>query len=171
MAGNLIQIEVHRDKKASARLLSVVILVLGIVTLFMGIMLDRGFLMVCLLLAMLYYAFDAFSRRDYEYTYENERLKIDVIYGGRYRKNAQLIPMEQVVVIAQHDAEAVFRYRKGQPEGNLRKYDYTSYKDEIPYYTLIARDADSGLKSKVLLDLNQEMLGEMKRRFPDKVCL
>ena len=55
---------------------------------------------------------------------------------------------------------------KGGTE-KLKKYDYTSYNDDIPYYTMII--VEDGRKIKILLDLNSEMLHEMKRMCPDKV--
>ena len=49
----------------------------------------------------------------------------------------------------------------------LKKFDYTSYDDEIPYYTMIIRE--DGHKIKLLLDLTEEMLHTMKTQFPEKV--
>ena len=63
--------------------------------------------------------------------------------------------------------ESVARYRlKGGTE-KLKKYDYTSYEDDIPYYTMIIMDGRR--KIKILLDLNSEMLHAMKRICPDRV--
>ena len=53
------------------------------------------------------------------------------------------------------------------------KYDifnalhYTSYEDDVPYYTMIIRE--DGRKIKLLLDLTEEMLHTMKTQFPEKV--
>ena len=41
------------------------------------------------LLALLYFVYDIFSQKDYEYTMENGELTIDVIYG----KNTEKQPM------------------------------------------------------------------------------
>ena len=49
----------------------------------------------------------------------------------------------------------------------LKKYDYTSYDEDTPYYTMIIRE--DGHKIKLLLDLNEELLHAMKTQYPEKV--
>ena len=49
----------------------------------------------------------------------------------------------------------------------LKKYDYTSYEDDVPYYTMIIKE--DGQKIKLLLDLTEEMLHTIKTQFPEKV--
>ena len=46
-------------------------------------------------------------------------------------------------------------------------YDYTSYEDDVPYYTMIIQE--DGRKIKLLLDLTEEMLHTMKTQFPERV--
>ena len=45
--------------------------------------------------------------------------------------------------------------------------DYTSYDDNIPYYTMIIKE--DGRKIKLLLDLTEDMLHTMKTQHPEKV--
>ena len=52
-------------------------------------------------------------------------------------------------------------------EDMLKKYDYTSYDEDTPYYTMIIRE--DGHKIKLLLDLNEELLHAMKTQYPEKV--
>lgn len=51
--------------------------------------------------------------------------------------------------------------------GEAEKYDYTSYDEDTPYYTMIIRE--DGHKIKLLLDLNEELLHAMKTQYPEKV--
>lgn len=71
-------------------------------------------------------------------------------------------------VVAPHEHEAVRIYKKGK--GNdLKKYDYTSYEDGVEYYTMIIYEDNE--KIKLLLDLNEEMLTELKKRYPTKIYI
>ena len=63
--------------------------------------------------------------------------------------------------------EAVAKYRIKGGTVRLPKYDYTSYEDDVPYYTMIIMDGRK--KIKLLLDLTDEMLQVLKRMYPDKV--
>ena len=49
----------------------------------------------------------------------------------------------------------------------LKKYDYTSYDDDVPYYTMFVKE--DGNKIKLLLDLTDEMLHTIKTLHPQKV--
>ena len=51
----------------------------------------------------------------------------------------------------------------------LKKFDYTSYDDNIPYYTMIVYENKE--KIKLLLDLNDSMLEAVKRVYPQKVYM
>lgn len=162
--GNRIVTEVHREKRASAKVLEIVMIVLAVLMLLAGIIFSRGFFLPCFLMAGLYFLYGGNVVKDYEYIYEDHLLTIDVIRGRVNRHTAQEIRMEDVLVVAEHASDAVARYRKGAQEGNLPKYDYTSYDDGVPYYTMIA--TVEGRRIKLLLDLDDAMLSEMKRQFP-----
>lgn len=162
--GNRIVTEVHRDKRTSAKVLEAVMIVLAVLMLLAGIVFSRGFFLPCFLMAGLYFLYDRNAVKDYEYIYEDKVLTIDVIKGHVSRTTALEISMEDVEIVADHASDAVAQYRKGAAEGNLRKYDYTSYNDAIPYYTMIANV--EGHKVKLLLDLDEAMLSEMMRQYP-----
>ena len=146
--------QVKRKKKPGAGVLKILMIVFGV--------LFPGFLLICL-----YFAFDMFSQKEYEYVMEGNHFTIDVIVGKKHRKNAHELDLNQLEVVAPNWHEKVAKYRiKGGTE-RLAKYDYTSYDDEIPYYTMIIGDGRE--KIKILLDLNEEMLRTMKNMFPDRV--
>ena len=63
--------------------------------------------------------------------------------------------------------KAVAKYKKNTGTEKLKKYDYTSYEEDVPYYTMIIKE--DGHKIKLLLDLTEEMLHTMKTQFPEKV--
>src|SRR5699024_4595301 len=147
--------------------LKILMIVFGVLFILMGIVFSRGFMLPGFLLICLYFAFDMFSQKEYEYVMEGNHFTIDVIVGKKHRKNAHELDLNQLEVVAPNWHEKVAKYRiKGGTE-RLAKYDYTSYDDEIPYYTMIIGDGRE--KIKILLDLNEEMLRTMKNMFPDRV--
>lgn len=159
--------EVHRKQKSAAGLLKTSMIILAVVFLLLGIMFSRGFMLPCFLMAALYFIYEYYSEKDYEYILEGRKLSIAVIRGRRSRKMVHELDLDQLVIVAPHDAAAVMPYRKGAPEGSLPKYDYTSYEDNIPYYTMII--GSGGHRTKFLLDLDEEMLGYLSRMYPGKV--
>ena len=48
------------------------------------------------------------------------------------------------------------KYRKEGGSIRLTKYDYTSYEEDTPFYTMII--TENREKIKLLLDLNEDML-------------
>lgn len=100
---------------------------------------------------------------------ENEQLTIDVIYGNKYRKTAHELDLRQLEVVAPHWHGSVAKYKKNGGTEHLKKYDYTSYEEDTPYYTMIIKE--DGRKIKLLLDLTEEMLHTLKTRYPQKVFL
>ena len=98
---------------------------------------------------------------------ENGQFEIDVIYGKKYRKTAHILELSNLETVAPHWHESVARYKKNGGTEKLKKYDYTSYEDDIPYYTMIV--IEDREKKKLLLDLNQELLFALKKQYPSKV--
>ena len=142
--------QVSRKKKHMSGALRKVMVIFAVLFVLMGITISQAFMLPGFLLALLYFVYDIFSQRDYEYTMENGQLTIDVIYGKKYRKTAHVLNLEE-----------------NSGTEKLKKYDYTSYEDDVPYYTMIIRE--DGRKIKLLLDLTEEMLHTMKTQFPEKV--
>ena len=69
--------------------------------------------------------------------------------------------------VKRHTSLTVAKYRKDGGGVRLPKFDYTSYEDDIPYYTMIV--IEDREKKKLLLDLNQELLFALKKQYPSKV--
>lgn len=171
--GNIILIDykiveqVSRKKKKMSGFLRKTMVVLAAFFVLLGITISQGFMLIGFLLAALYFGFDIFSQKDYEYALEGNGLTIDVIYGKRYRKCAHVLDLREMEVTAPHWHESVAKYKKNGGTERLKKYDYTSYDDDVPYYTMIV--TENGKKIKILLDLTEEMLHQMKSLYPGKV--
>ena len=85
-------------------------------------------------------------------------------WGKRHRREVHDLNLLELEVVAPNWHESVARYRlKGGTE-KLKKYDYTSYEDDIPYYTMIIMDGRR--KIKILLDLNSEIAPCNEKNLP-----
>ena len=133
--------QVKRKQKKMTGVLRKLMVVFGVFFVLLGIMISQAFMLAGFLLVALYFVFDVLSRKEYEYILDGKTLTIDVIYGKRYRKDGGGV--------------------------RLPKFDYTSYEDDIPYYTMIV--IEDREKKKLLLDLNQELLFALKKQYPSKV--
>lgn len=143
--------------------------VFAIIFVCLAIIFNTGLMMPAFLFAALYYIFSTQTDKEYEYNLENGILTIDVIKGKRRRKTVHTLNLKDMEVVAPNWHEAVAQYRKEGGTVRLPKYDYTSYDDEVPYYTMIIME--NRQKIKLLLDLDGEMLDLMKRTYPQKVYL
>jgi len=161
--------QVKRKPKAATLLLRKVMLIFAVFFLLLGIMISQGFMLPGFLLVLLYFGYDILSQREYEYVLEGTRLEIYVILVKRYRRTAHILELKDLEVVAPNRHEKVAVYRKGEGSVRLPKYDYTSYEENTPYYTMIITEDRE--KLKLLLDLNEEMLQAMKKMYPQKVFL
>lgn len=169
MYSSKITVQVKRKKKAGAGMLKGLMIFFGVLFVLMGIMFSRGFMLSGFLLVVLYFVFDTFSKKEYEYTLDGMELRISVIWGGHYRREAHVLNLQEMEVVAPNWHGSVARYRKNGGTEKLHKYDYTSYDDDIPYYTMIIKE--DGRKIKLLLDLSEEMLDQIRRLCPGRVKL
>ena len=161
--------EVHRHVKVSTKILKKTMAALCVLFLLAGIILDRGMMFLAFLTAGMYFLYEFYAVKDYEYAMEGNEFKISVIHGKRRRKEAHVLDLKDLEVIAPHQHQAVARYRlKGGTE-KLPKYDYTSYDPDVPYYTMII--SENQQKIKLLLDLPEEMLKAIKQKNPQEVFL
>ncbi len=157
---------VKRKAKKSSGPLKALMVILTMVFLVCGIMFSRGFMLPCFLMAVLYLYYDANASREYEYILEDRMLKIDVIRGRRFRTTAHELDLDQMIILAPHDSDEVSAWKNGGTE-KIKKYDYTSYENDTPYYTMIIGDNTN--KIKLLLDFDEEIMNNLKRKYPNKV--
>ncbi|MEZ3488230.1 MAG: hypothetical protein K1W22_17025 [Lachnospiraceae bacterium] len=161
--------QVIRKPRPLSGVLKTVMIVFAVILLLLGITLSQGFMLPGFLLVVLYYFYSTYSQKEYEYILEENHLTIDVIFGKKHRKSAHYLDMEALEVLAPNWHNAVAAYRKNGGSITLPKYDYTSYEDDTPFYTMII--TENRQKIKLLLDLSDSMLQMIKRRYPDRVFL
>lgn len=159
--------QVVRKKKSMTGFLRFLMIFFAVIFVLMGIMISQAFMLAGFLLTGLYFLYDVLSQKEYEYILENDRLTIDVILGHKYRRTAHVLDLCEMEVTAPNWHDAVARYRKNGGTEKLKKYDYTSYDENTPYYTMIIREDRK--KIKLLLDLTEEMLQVIKRQYPTRV--
>ncbi len=161
--------QVVRKPKAMTGLLKKLMVGFAVFFVLLGIMISQGFMLPGALLALLYFFYDVLSQKEYEYMLEGSTFTIDVILGKRYRKTAHVLELGKLEAVAPNRHHAVEKYRKDVGSVKLPKYDYTSYDADTPYYTMIIMEDKQ--KIKLLLDLKEDMLQAMKRKYPDRVYL
>lgn len=161
--------QVKRRQKPFAGFLRTIMIIFAVILLLLGVVLSQGFMLPGFLLVVLYFIYSTFSRKEYEYTMEGGRLDIDVILGGKYRRPAHRLELDAIEVVAPNWHDAVAKYRKNGGSIKLPKYDYTSYEEDTPFYTMII--TENRTKIKLLLDLSDEMLNTLKRKYPDRIYL
>ena len=161
--------QVSRKQRRSMKVFDVLLVGMSILFILLGIIFDRGMLLLSMLAVLVYWVNSFQALKDYEYHMENGILTVDVIKGKRRRKRAQELDLRNLEVIAPNWHEAVAKYRKNGGTEQLKKFDYTSYNDDIPYYTMIINDGKR--KIKVLMDFDEEWMRVLKQQYPSKVYM
>lgn len=159
--------QVSRKRKRMSVILRRTMVFFAVIFVLMGIMVSQAFMLAGFLCTGLYFVYDIFSQKDYEYTLDGGHLTIEVIYGKKYRKTVHELELHEMETVAPNWHQAVAAYRKNGGTVRLKKYDYTSYDDNVPYYTMIV--TENGKKIKILLDLTEGMLQNIKSQYPEKV--
>ena len=161
MDGTIV-ISVSRVVRPREVLLRRVMAVLAVVFLLQAIMFSTGFMLPCFLMVLCYFWFSYASKREYEYTLGDGVLKIERV-SDRGRRVLHEIPFAAVKLLCKPDAPEALPYKKG---GSIpvKKFDYTSYRDDVPYWTLIAEE--DGQVFKFLLDLTDEAVRLIRRQNP-----
>ena len=165
MNSNPVVISVNRRARPRETLLRRLMAALGVLFLLCGIMFSTAFMLPCFLMILCYYWYRLASKREYEYTLEDDTLKIDRV-SDRGRNRLYEIPFDRITLLCEPDAPEAMPYKKG---GTVKvvKEDYTSYREDVPYYTMIVRDEPKPLK--LLLDLTPEAIRMIRCRKPQAV--
>ncbi len=154
-----IVISVSRKPRSSDVFLRRLMAALAVVFLSMGILLSTALMLPCFLMAVCYYWYRHASKREYEYTLDNEAIKIDRV-SDLGRRELYEIPFDRITLLCRPDAPEAMPYRKGGSV-KVKKEDYTSYREDVPYYTMIVRDEPKPLK--LLLDLTPDAIRRIRR--------
>ena len=152
-------ISVNRVQRRSEVFFRRAMAVLTVIFLLQAVMFSTGFMLPCFLTALCYFWYSFASRREYEYTLEDRILKIDRV-SDRGRRRLYEIPFASVQLLCEPDAPEALPYKKGGSV-KVKKEDFTSYRENVPYYTLIARDGTE--TRKFLLDLTPEAIRLIRR--------
>ena len=152
-------ISVSRVSRSSDRVLRGLMAALAVFFLLQGILFSSAFMLPCFCMTAACFIYGHLARREYEYTLDEDGLKIERV-SDMGRRLLHEIPYDEIRLICLADDPEAAPYKKG---GSIRvkKYDYTSYRDDVPYYTLIAGH-ESPL-FKFLLDLTPEALVRLRR--------
>ena len=161
--------QIIRVPKPLTKLLRTIIIVFAVVFLLSGIIISRGFMISGFLFVVLYYFYNTYSQKEYEYILEDRCFTINVIFGKTVRRSVHILDMNMLEVLAPYWHNSVEKYRKGGSGTILRKFEYTSYEEDITYYTMIITENHE--KVKLLLELSDNMLQMIKKMYPDKVYL
>ena len=116
--------QISRKKKSMSGVLRKVMVLFAVIFVILGITISQSFMLAGFLLAALYFVFDIFSQKDYEYTLENDQLSIDVIYGKKYRKTAHVLELKELEVVAPHCHQTQKAAKKSR---FLRGFLFTAY--------------------------------------------
>lgn len=158
--GETIVISVNRVIRPREVLLRRAMAVLAVVFLLQAVMFSTGFMLPCFLMTLCWFWFSQASKREYEYTLADDTLKIERV-SDRGRRVLHEIPFSAVKLLCRPDAPEALPYKKGGSVP-VRKVDYTSYREDVPYYTMIAEE--DGKPLKLLLDLNSDAVRMIRRR-------
>ena len=153
--------QVKRKQKKMTGVLRKLMVVFGVFFVLLGIMISQAFMLpsfLCVDLIIEQPLFVIFRTLPPLHGCDPHHLLEIAVERGVGRKSA-------FVGDVRH--EAVAKYRKDGGGVRLPKFDYTSYEDDIPYYTMIV--IEDREKKKLLLDLNQELLFALKKQYPSKV--
>ncbi len=147
-----IVISVQRKIRPSERMLRGVMIALAVLFLLEGILFSTAFMLPCFLMTGACFWYGYAIRREYEYVIEEGWMRIFRV-GDRGRFLQHEFLLTDILLVARPDDPAAAPFRRGGSE-KIKKYDYTSYREDVPYYTMIV--GSGGLRVKLLLDLTPE---------------
>ena len=100
---------------------------------------------------------------EFEYSYFDGELRFAKI-KNKSRKRLGIYSMESVAAIAPAGDRSVYNYENGN---ELKKIDYTSGQNDVPYYDIIIKSPDENVLIKAELD--DKFLTEVEKKYRSKV--
>lgn len=139
------------------------LLTAAVVLLVVAVLFSFWLLIADAILWILYF----FSRRvlevEYEYLHINDEMDIDMVMGGVSRRKLMSFPLSQVELIAHWDAPELEDYY------HIKPMDCSARDWRDRPYVMICVVKDK--KRKLYLQLNEEMIGTLKKKIPSKMIL
>ena len=102
---------------------------------------------------------------EYEYMYVNGEIDIDKIMGKQKRKRCATYDVENMEILAPSNSHALDSYKNNK---EIRVKDYTSLDPQVPSYSLVFNRENH--RELVKLELNENVVGDIRRIAPRKVC-
>lgn len=131
-----------------------------------GIVINPIFLAVGLVLAVVDYFIIPRFDVEYEYLYVNGTMDIDRIFSKSKRKKAVSLELSNMEILAPVKSHQLDAYNQN---AGIKVQDFSSRNQEHKIYAMIISEGKE--RMKVLLELDDKMLKDLKQRFPRKVFL
>ncbi len=142
-------------------LLKILLIFATVVAAFLGIFASPIFMIVLIgVIIADYFLFPRFNV-EYEYTYVNGEIDVAAIYSKQSRKNLAQIDLENVECVAPLGSHQLDSYGE-----TFKVVDYSSGYEDQKVYVIVKGGAES---RKILLNLDETMLEDLRWRLPGKV--
>lgn len=143
------------------QVLAVTFLILAIVSVVLMFVYKFIFVFLFLFCCFLACRLNQNRAREYEYIHTNDVFEVDVVFRGARRKHLKSLDLHTVLLIAPAEAAEVLAYR------NVEELDFAGDLPDAAVYAMIF--VQSGVKTKLLLSMTEEMKNSLKQWLPDKV--
>lgn len=156
---------VARKTTAKDRIAKVGLIMLTTLSFAAGIVFFPVFLLVGVFFLVVDYFFLPTFDVEYEYLYVNGSIDVDRIYAKSRRKRAVSVDLNNMEIMAPSNSHRLDSYR----QGNIKVEDFSSQTEGNRGYIFIL--SDNGKRRAVKLELDENMLEDIKQRFPRKVFM
>jgi hypothetical protein len=161
-----IEESIKRGTPTVAKVCNVILIVITILVALQFVFVSYGMFGIPLMvMIVLCYFVIQNTKIEFDYTYTNGLLEITKIKGRNKRKELLSCEMKDVVVIAPSKTEPVQPYIGSR----MKTFDCISHTPGVPYYTMIVKEPDGQMETKVLFEPSEEMLDAMYMEAPRRV--
>lgn len=130
-----------------------------------GVVIAWPLLLAAVVLGIITYLMIPRFDLEYEYLYVNGEIDIDKIMGKQKRKRCASYDIENLEIMAPSNSHALDSYVNNK---DIRIRDYTSLDPQVSSYSLVFNQEKQ--RELVKLELNENVVGEIRRLAPRKVC-
>lgn len=129
---------VERKKSTLMKILTAVVLVIGILFALFSLIAPL-FLSGALILLVVWYFFLFRNSKEFEYSFFDGELRFAKIMNKSRRKRLRVFTMDDVIQIAPAGDRSIYKYEQ---DNTVKKIDYTSGNKDVPHYNLIMKNED-----------------------------
>ena len=134
------------------------------VSLFLALMLPFGIIILTIVGAITYFAFQNMSQ-EFEYLVVNDQITIDRVLGKARRKKGWEGELADVQIIGPVDSYQV----KDQDKQGIKVLDFSSHEQGAKVYAILYQKG--GNWEKILFEPNEKVLDCLRQRSPRKIVL